>query len=58
MRVVPCRLPANAVVAPNSPRQRANASTVPDARPGSTSGTVTRRNASVGEAPSVAATAS
>ena len=33
VRVVPCRLPANAVVAPNSPRHRANASTVPDASP-------------------------
>ena len=45
VRVVPCRLPAKAVVAPNSPRQRANASTEPEARPGSTSGTVTCRNA-------------
>ena len=56
--MVPCRLPANAIVAPNSPMQRANASTAPDSSPGSTSGTVTRRNASAGEAPRVAATAS
>ena len=48
MRVRPCRLPAKVMVAPNSPSDRANASTAPETSPGSTSGTVIRRNTVVG----------
>ena len=58
MRVVPSSDPANVIVAPNSPRARAKASTEPESSPGSTTGTVTRHSVVSGEAPRVAATAS
>ncbi len=56
--MTPWRLPANVIVAPNSPSARAKDSTAPDISPGSTSGRVTRRNTVVGRAPSEAATTS
>ena len=46
------------MVAPNSPSDRAKESTAPDTSPGSTSGSVIRRNTVVGPAPSEAATTS
>ncbi len=42
--VRPGKLPANVIVAPNSPSARAQHSTAPAAMPGATSGSVTRRN--------------
>ena len=43
VRVVPGKLPAKVIVAPNSPSARAQASTAPAAIPGPTRGRVTRR---------------
>src|SRR6185369_984402 len=43
VRVIPGKLPAKVMVAPNSPRARAQHSTAPAATPGATSGSVTRR---------------
>src|ERR687888_27641 len=57
VRVWPCTLPANMIVAPNSPRPRANASEEPTARPGAASGRATRRNVRNGLAPRVRAAA-
>jgi molybdate transport system ATP-binding protein len=56
--VVPRSEPANVIVAPNSPSERANARTAPLSNPGRTRGSVTRRNTVLGEAPRVAATTS
>lgn len=56
--MTPCRDPAKVSVAPNSPSERANASTAPDTTPGNSSGRVTRHQTVVGRAPSVAATTS
>src|SRR6478609_5039434 len=56
--VVPGKLPAKVIVAPNSPRARAQQSTAPAPIPGATSGRVTRRNVVQRAAPSVAATSS
>ena len=56
--VVPGKLPANVMVAPNSPRARAKHSTAPAATEGPTSGSVTRRNVYQPEAPSTAAACS
>ena len=56
--VRPGKLPANVIVAPNSPSARAQHSTAPAAMPGATSGSVTRRNAVQRPAPSVAAASS
>ncbi|SKW49671.1 Uncharacterised protein [Mycobacteroides abscessus subsp. abscessus] len=58
MRVTPCRDPAKVKVAPNSPSERAKASTVPEASAGITRGNETRRNTVVGGAPRLAATSS
>src|ERR1019366_3483424 len=41
--VLPCRLPAKVIVAPNSPRARAQLSAAPATREGAMSGRVTRR---------------
>ena len=49
----PRRLPANMIVAPNSPRPRANASAAPAARPPRASGSAMRKNVRAGPAPSV-----
>ncbi len=43
--VVPGKLPANVIVAPNSPSARAHASTAPAISAGRIAGSVTRRNA-------------
>ena len=43
--VVPGKLPANVIVAPNSPSARAHASTAPATSAGRIAGSVTRRNA-------------
>ncbi|GAA3223590.1 hypothetical protein GCM10020256_31870 [Streptomyces thermocoprophilus] len=56
--VRPGKLPAKVMVAPNSPRARAQARTAPAATPGAISGRVTRRNAANREAPSVCAASS
>ena len=56
--VTPGQLPANVMVAPNSPSARAQQSTAPAAMPGATSGSVTRRNVVHRPAPSVAAASS
>jgi hypothetical protein len=56
--VVPGKLPAKVMVAPNSPSARAQQSTAPAAMPGATRGRVTRRNVVHRSAPSVAATSS
>ena len=56
--MTPSREPANVSVAPNSPSDRANASTAPEIRPGASSGSDTRHHTVVGLAPSVAATTS
>ena len=50
--VAPGTLPANMIVAPNSPSPRAKASDEPTARPGSASGRATRLNLRKGPAPS------
>src|SRR5664280_230474 len=55
VRVRPGKLPANVIVAPNSPSARAQQSTIPATRPGSTNGNVTRRKVTHRLAPSVAA---
>ena len=51
--VFPWRLPANRIVAPNSPRARAHARAAPAERPWPAIGTATRKNVSVLPAPSV-----
>src|SRR4029450_9384528 len=56
--VVPGKLPAKVIVAPNSPNARAQQSTAPAATPGATSGRVTRRNVVQRPAPRVAAASS
>ena len=56
--VRPERLPANVIVAPNSPSARAQASTAPAAIDGHTMGSVTLRSTVRREAPSVAAASS
>src|SRR5690606_26377092 len=56
--VRPGKLPANVMVAPNSPSARAQHSTAPAATPGATSGNVTRRKVVQRLAPSVAAASS
>ena len=56
--VWPGKLPAKVIVAPNSPRARAQHSTAPAPRDGAIKGTVTRRNTVIGFAPSVAAASS
>src|SRR5688500_9363286 len=56
--VLPGKLPANVIVAPNSPSARDQQSTVPATTPGITLGSVTRRNVSQREAPNVAAASS
>src|SRR5919199_170065 len=56
--VVPGKLPAKVIVAPNSPSARAQHSTAPAATPGATDGSVTRRNVSQRDAPRVAAASS
>ena len=57
-RVVPGKLPANVIVAPNSPRARAQASTAPAVMPGVMRGRVMRRNTVIGAAPKVEAASS
>src|SRR6266568_2163021 len=56
--VWPGKLPANVIVAPNSPRARAQHNTAPAPRDGATMGTVIRRNTAIRLAPSVAAASS
>src|SRR3954454_18379554 len=56
--VVPGKLPAKVIVAPNSPSARAQHRTAPAATPGATSGRVTRRNVVQRSAPRVAAASS
>src|SRR3954447_21633920 len=56
--VRPGKLPANVIVAPNSPSARAQQSTAPAATPGATIGKVIRRNAVQRPAPRVAAASS
>ena len=56
--VRPWMLPANVIVAPNSPSARAHASAAPATSPGAMSGSVTRRNTVKRPAPSVAAASS
>ena len=56
--VRPGKLPANVIVAPNSPSARAQQSTAPAASDGPISGTVTRRKTVIRLAPSVAAASS
>ena len=56
--VWPGKLPAKVIVAPNSPRARAQHSTAPAPREGAISGTVTRRKTVIRVAPSVAAASS
>ena len=51
--VRPATLPANMMVAPNSPKARAQAMTAPPASEGRASGTVMRRNVRQGRAPRV-----
>src|SRR3989442_1674558 len=58
VRVVPARLPAKVIVAPNSPSARAQHRTAPAATDGPTIGSVTRRKAVHRLAPSVAAASS
>ena len=58
MRVTPGRLPARVMVAPNSPRARAKASTAPAPIAGPTIGSVTREKVNHRVAPSVAAASS
>ena len=50
----PVRLPANMIVAPNSPSARAQHSTAPPISAGAASGTVTKANVRSGPMPSVA----
>ena len=52
------RDPAKVSVAPNSPSDRANASTAPEIRPGASSGSDTFHHTVDGRAPRVAATTS
>ena len=56
--VRPWRLPANVIVAPNSPSARAHASTAPATSCGRSNGSTTWRSRKPGEAPSVAAASS
>src|SRR5918994_27697 len=56
--VVPGKLPANVIVAPNSPSARAQHRTAPASTPGATLGRVTRRKVVQPDAPRVAATSS
>jgi hypothetical protein len=56
--VTPSRDPAKVSVAPNSPSDRANASTAPEIRPGASSGSDTLHHTVDGLAPRVAATTS
>src|ERR1019366_7276868 len=56
--VVPGKLPAKVIVAPNSPRARAQQSAAPAAIDGAASGIVTRQKRRHGRAPRVAATSS
>ena len=49
--VRPGKLPAKVIVAPNSPRARAQASTAPATRPGRMAGSVTRRKTYHRDAP-------
>src|SRR5690606_21730799 len=56
--VRPGKLPANVIVAPNSPSARAQHSTAPATTPGATSGSVTRRKTVQRPAPRVAAASS
>ncbi len=56
--VVPGKLPANVIVAPNSPRARAQASTAPAINAGRTVGSVTRRNTYQRDPPNVRAASS
>ena len=56
--VVPGKFPANVIVAPNSPRARAQHSTAPAKTEGAISGSVTRRNTSHRPAPRVRAASS
>ena len=56
--VRPGKLPANVIVAPNSPSARAQHSTPPATSEGATSGSVTRRNTVEPDAPRVAAASS
>ncbi len=58
VRVSPGMLETKVMVAPNSPRQRANASTTPDRMPGSVSGRVMVANTRAREAPRVRAAVS
>src|SRR5215203_1837045 len=55
VRVVPGKLPAKVIVAPNSPRARGQPRTAPAAMPGATSGNVMRRKTVTGLAPRVEA---
>src|SRR6476660_3715988 len=55
--VTPWRLPANMIVAPNSPSAHAHPSAAPTPRPADASGTATRRNTFAGPAQSVCAAA-
>src|ERR1700730_6124580 len=56
--VRPGKLPAKVIVAPNSPRARAQHKTAPAPSDGAISGTVTRRNTVIRAAPRVAAASS
>lgn len=56
--MVPGRFPAKVMVAPNSPRARAQVRAAPAARPGATMGSVTVKNTRTGEAPREAAVSS
>src|SRR6266542_2885911 len=56
--VRPGKLPAKVIVAPNSPRARAQHNTAPAPRDGAIMGTVTRRNTVIRVAPRVAAASS
>ena len=56
--VLPGMLPANVMVAPNSPSARAHESALPAASAGAMSGSVTRRKMRQRPAPSVAAASS
>ena len=51
--VRPRKEPANMIVAPNSPRARAQQSTAPARSEGKASGTVTRRKVPRGDSPRV-----
>ena len=56
--VTPGRLPAKVIVAPNSPSARAQVSTRPAASEGQISGSVTRRNTVLRDAPRLRAASS